>query len=264
MQPGTCRDRGDRRRGARLAARRGVRREPAADGPCAAQRRTIRDLERQRRVAADRHRRGGAGDPDRGAALGADHPRGVRHAGCRVCLDCRGRTAAGRRLQPDLDRLCHPVCRSRRRFRHPIRAFVIAPSGTKSEWSAPLCPAPRARRAARWRLPRLATTLGFFCFLPTDYRGVAELGEIAGAGMLIAFATTMTLLPALLTVLGPGPEKRPMGFACLAPADRFLARHRYRGGRRHDRRGARRPAADCRTCGSISTRSICRNRTARR
>jgi uncharacterized protein len=76
-------------------------------------------------------------------------------------------------------------------------------------------------------LAAAATAVGFLCFLPTDYRGVAELGEIAGAGMLIAFATTMTLLPALLTVLRPGRETRPMGFAFLAPADRFLARHRY-------------------------------------
>jgi len=76
-------------------------------------------------------------------------------------------------------------------------------------------------------LAAAATTVGFFCFLPTEYRGVAELGEIAGAGMLIAFATTMTLLPALLTVLRPGAEKWPMGFTFFAPADRFLARHRY-------------------------------------
>jgi hopanoid biosynthesis associated RND transporter like protein HpnN len=76
-------------------------------------------------------------------------------------------------------------------------------------------------------LAAAATAVGFFCFLPTEYRGVAELGEIAGAGMLIAFATTMTLLPALLTVLRPGAEKRPMGFAFFAPVDRFLARHRY-------------------------------------
>jgi hopanoid biosynthesis associated RND transporter like protein HpnN len=76
-------------------------------------------------------------------------------------------------------------------------------------------------------LAAAAVTLGFLCFLPTDYRGIAELGEIAGTGMLIAFATTMTLLPALLTVLRPGAEKRPMGLRFLAPADRFLARRRY-------------------------------------
>ena len=41
-----------------------------------------------------------------------------------------------------------------------------------------------------------ATAAGFLSFLPTDYRGVSELGMIAGAGMLIAFATSITVLPA--------------------------------------------------------------------
>ena len=45
----------------------------------------------------------------------------------------------------------------------------------------------------------LTTAIGFFAFLPTDYRGVAELGLIAGAGMLISLFTNLTLLPALIT-----------------------------------------------------------------
>lgn len=75
-------------------------------------------------------------------------------------------------------------------------------------------------------LAAAGTTVGFFCFLPTDYRGVGELGAIAGTGMLIAFAVTMTLLPALLFTLGTPAERRPMGFRSLAPIDRFLSRHR--------------------------------------
>ncbi len=67
---------------------------------------------------------------------------------------------------------------------------------------------------------------GFYAFLPTDYRGVSELGLIAGSGMLIAFLLSITLLPALLTLLKPPGESAPIGFAALAPADRFLARHR--------------------------------------
>ena len=43
-----------------------------------------------------------------------------------------------------------------------------------------------------------ATAAGFLSFLPTDYRGVSELGLIAGVGMLIAFATSITVLPALI------------------------------------------------------------------
>jgi len=48
----------------------------------------------------------------------------------------------------------------------------------------------------------LTTTAGFFAFLPTDYRGVSELGLIAGTGMLIALTCTLTLLPALLGTRG--------------------------------------------------------------
>jgi hopanoid biosynthesis associated RND transporter like protein HpnN len=63
---------------------------------------------------------------------------------------------------------------------------------------------------------------GFFSFLPTAYRGLSELGLIAGIGMIIALATTLTLLPALLTVLKPPPEQKPIGYAALASVDRFL------------------------------------------
>ncbi|HUC70601.1 MAG TPA: MMPL family transporter [Stellaceae bacterium] len=87
------------------------------------------------------------------------------------------------------------------------------------------------RSAARKAGPPLAlaaaaTAAGFSSFVPTDYRGLSELGEIAGVGMVIAFLTSITLLPALLTLLKPPGERRPMGFAALAPVDRFLARYR--------------------------------------
>src|SRR6202040_3113027 len=75
-------------------------------------------------------------------------------------------------------------------------------------------------------LAAIATAVGFASFLPTAYRGLSELGQIAGMGMLIAFATSITLLPALLAVLTPPAEPHPMGFARLAPVDRFLERHR--------------------------------------
>jgi len=44
--------------------------------------------------------------------------------------------------------------------------------------------------------------------------------------MIIAFLTSITLLPALLWVLKPPAEPCPMAFAALAPVDRFLERHR--------------------------------------
>jgi hypothetical protein len=75
-------------------------------------------------------------------------------------------------------------------------------------------------------LAAAATAVGFSSFVPTAYRGLAELGQIAGSGMIIAFLTSITLLPALLWVLKPPAEPRPMGFAVLAPVDQFLERHR--------------------------------------
>ncbi len=51
----------------------------------------------------------------------------------------------------------------------------------------------------------LTTAIGFFSFIPTAYRGVAELGLIAGCGMFISLAVSICLLPALLHVL-PTPN----------------------------------------------------------
>lgn len=75
-------------------------------------------------------------------------------------------------------------------------------------------------------LAAMATAAGFLSFLPTDYKGVSELGKIAGVGMLVAFITSITLLPALLDLLNPPGEKEPVGYAFLAPVDHFLEKHR--------------------------------------
>ena len=75
-------------------------------------------------------------------------------------------------------------------------------------------------------LAAAATAAGFYSFLPTAYRGVSELGLIAGNGMLIAFLTSITVLPALLMLLRPPPEPDAIGYRRLAPMDRFMARHR--------------------------------------
>jgi uncharacterized protein len=84
-----------------------------------------------------------------------------------------------------------------------------------------------ARRAgAPLTLAALATAAGFLSFLPTAYRGLSELGLIAGVGMLIAFVTSITLLPALLSRFKPRSEPKPLGYTFLAPVDEFLERHR--------------------------------------
>jgi hopanoid biosynthesis associated RND transporter like protein HpnN len=84
-----------------------------------------------------------------------------------------------------------------------------------------------ARRAAvPLSLAAMATAAGFLCFLPTDYKGISELGKIAGAGMIVAFTSSITVLPALLKLLNPPGESEPVGYAFLAPVDRFLEKHR--------------------------------------
>ena len=57
------------------------------------------------------------------------------------------------------------------------------------------------------------TAIGFFSFLPTAYLGVAELGLISGTGMFICLGVSVTVLPALLSLLPPprsrGPHAEP-------------------------------------------------------
>jgi hopanoid biosynthesis associated RND transporter like protein HpnN len=61
-------------------------------------------------------------------------------------------------------------------------------------------------------LSALCAGCGFLAFVPTDYRGLAELGIISTAGMVIAWLASLTLLPALLAILHPQLkplERRP-------------------------------------------------------
>jgi uncharacterized protein len=75
-------------------------------------------------------------------------------------------------------------------------------------------------------LAAAATAVAFFAFLPTSYRGLSELGLIAGCGMLVAFLCSITLVPATLALLDPPGEPVAVGFRGLAPLDDFLQRHR--------------------------------------
>ena len=83
-----------------------------------------------------------------------------------------------------------------------------------------------ARAGVPLTLAAAAVAAGFLSFLPTAYRGVSELGQIAGVGMLVAYVTSITVLPALLYVLHPQGEKETLGITALAPVDDFLERHR--------------------------------------
>ena len=74
-------------------------------------------------------------------------------------------------------------------------------------------------------LAALAAAAGFFSFLPTDYAGVAELGLIAGAGMIVTYALSITVLPAFLRLVRPRGERQEVGYRRLAPLDAYLTRH---------------------------------------
>ena len=75
-------------------------------------------------------------------------------------------------------------------------------------------------------LAAAAVFLGFGAFLPTAYVGIAELGVIAGLGMVVALLASVTLLPAMIVLLRPGAPTREVGFAAMAPVDAFLHRRR--------------------------------------
>jgi hopanoid biosynthesis associated RND transporter like protein HpnN len=55
-------------------------------------------------------------------------------------------------------------------------------------------------------LSALCAAFGFLAFAPTSYQGLAELGWISASGMLIAWFTTLTLMPALLRLMPVRPR----------------------------------------------------------
>jgi hopanoid biosynthesis associated RND transporter like protein HpnN len=82
-----------------------------------------------------------------------------------------------------------------------------------------------ARAAGRQILvAAAATAAGFLAFVPTEFRGVAELGLIAGAGMIIAFLCTLIFLPAFITLLRPPAEANEIGFRFGVKLDRYIRR----------------------------------------
>src|SRR6185436_14404056 len=75
-------------------------------------------------------------------------------------------------------------------------------------------------------LAAAATAAGFCSFLPTSYTGVAELGKVAGIGMIVAFLLSITMLPAMLMLLNPPGEDEDVGFKSLGRLDDFMTRNR--------------------------------------
>ena len=66
-------------------------------------------------------------------------------------------------------------------------------------------------------LSALCAAFGFLAFTPTDYRGLAELGIISAAGMVIALLASLILLPALLDLVPLSGRERPLGTPRLLP-----------------------------------------------
>lgn len=67
-------------------------------------------------------------------------------------------------------------------------------------------PTPQALRAAMHEvgpglvLAAITTSIAFFSFIPTDFDGIAQLGAIAGVGVMIALFVSVTFAPAALGV----------------------------------------------------------------
>ncbi len=72
-----------------------------------------------------------------------------------------------------------------------------------------------------------ATSVGFLAFVPTDFLGVAQLGLIAGVGMLIAFVCTMTFLPAAISLFRPKGENTEVGFRWALLLDEVVRRRAW-------------------------------------
>ncbi|MCU0945579.1 MAG: MMPL family transporter, partial [Rubritepida sp.] len=88
----------------------------------------------------------------------------------------------------------------------------------------PALEAAAATVGAGMTLAALAVGLSFFAFIPTEYRGIAELGLIAGVGMAIGWFLAMTMLPALMLLAKPAREHREVGYPALRPLDDWLGR----------------------------------------
>ncbi len=74
----------------------------------------------------------------------------------------------------------------------------------------------------------LATAIGFFAFIPTDYAGVSELGIISGGGIFIGLVISLTVLPALFCVF-PVNDVKPIR-SPLTPAFVITFPFRYSTG----------------------------------
>jgi hypothetical protein len=75
-------------------------------------------------------------------------------------------------------------------------------------------------------LAATAIAVGFLAFAPTPYYGVSQLGIIAGLGIFVSLALTLTLLPALIALTrAPGAAELPPSTR-LTTFDDYICAHR--------------------------------------
>lgn len=72
----------------------------------------------------------------------------------------------------------------------------------------------------------VAAAIGFYSFVPTSYAGLSELGLIAGTGMFVALLASLTVLPALLSLLAPRPAMRANSTTDSSVGDAIRRWHR--------------------------------------
>lgn len=71
----------------------------------------------------------------------------------------------------------------------------------------------------------VSSSVAFFSFSPTEYRGVAELGIIAGMGMMVALLLSLTMLPAMLSLLKPRSSRVAGSGGLVSPVVGFAIRN---------------------------------------
>jgi uncharacterized protein len=72
-------------------------------------------------------------------------------------------------------------------------------------------------------LTTIAASIGFLSFVPTDYRGLVELGIISSFGMLVALGTSLSIVPAYLKLRPPHKSDQRQQRALSTGFERILA-----------------------------------------
>ena len=119
------------------------------------------------------------------------------------------------------------------------------------------CSTPASYVGAPLTLAAAATAAGFLSFLPTDYKGLSELGLLAGLGMIIAFLTSVTVIPALLTTAAAAGRAGRDGIQGARAGRPVHGAAPHPGHRRNRARGRGRAAAALLAAVRLQSRSTC-------